>query len=71
MTGEGPEVASFPQDNAVNYSNNAGHFMLISRASGGKFNLTLTFADTDEHDSIDVYGIEDEAEKTCLDLDWI
>jgi len=42
---EGRTVASFPDQNAVNYSNNANHFMLIARPSGRKFNLTFTFMD--------------------------
>jgi len=45
VTGDGPTVASFPEKNAQNYSNNANHLMVISRASGQDFNLTLKFTD--------------------------
>jgi len=41
----GPTVASFPEKNAKNYSNDANHLMVISRANGHDFNLTLKFTD--------------------------
>jgi len=67
VTGEGPAVASFPESNAKNYSNNAHHFALISRSSGSDFNFTRTFADTEtEKDYYRGFDILDEAEKTRL-----
>jgi len=65
VTGEGRVVASFPENNAANYSNNADHFMIISRPSGRDFNLTETFQDIEsEKDYIRRFYIADDAEKT-------
>jgi len=45
VTGEGRQVTSFPENMAVNYTNDAMHFMLISRPIGREFSLTNTFVD--------------------------
>jgi len=65
VTGEGRVVASFPENNAANYSNHANHFMIISRPSGRDFYLTITFEDMEwEKDYFRRYYIADDAEKT-------
>jgi len=67
VTGEGRQIASFPENNTVNYENNANHLMVISRESGAHFNLTLTFLDTEEiQDFINVFGVEDGAKRTRI-----
>jgi len=45
VTEEGRRVVSFPEKNAANYTNDAMHFMLISRPTRREFNLTQTFVD--------------------------
>jgi len=63
--GEGQQIASFPENNAVNYENNANHFTLVFRPSGRDFNLSLTFLDTqEEKDYYRRFWLEDCAEKT-------
>jgi len=65
VTGERRVVAAFPENNAANYSNNANHFMIISRPNGRDFNLTRIFTDIEkEKDYLRVYYIKDDAEKT-------
>jgi len=65
--GEGREVASFPEGNAVDYKNTANHFMLISRPSGRNFDLYLTFLDTEEdEDYFRIFRIEDNAMRTTF-----
>jgi len=65
VTEEGPAVASFPEKNAMNYSNDADHFMLISRPSGRDFSPTETFLDIEPvKDFFRRYSIVDDAEKT-------
>jgi len=67
VTGEGRTVASFPEKNSQNYTNNANHFMLISRPSGRNFNLTGTFEDIEPwKDYFRYYWIADDAEETRL-----
>jgi len=64
---EGRAVASFPEKNAKNYSNNADHFMLIARPSGRDLNLRNTFRDIDPTDYMRGYYLQyfpDDAEKT-------
>jgi len=65
VTGEGRQVASFPEKNTRNYSTNSCHLMVISRNSGQDFNLTGTFVDirTDD-DYYKIYEIVDNAETT-------
>jgi len=65
VTGEDVEVASFPQDNAANYSDFAHHFMLISRPSGRDFNLTRTFQDIEKDaDYYTPFEIRDDLHRT-------
>jgi len=72
VTGEGRQVVSFPQGNAVDYKNNANHFLLISRPSEREFNLTRTFLDTEEEkDFILVFKIKDEAGQTSVFCRWM
>jgi len=71
VMGEGPMVASFPENNTVNYENNADHFMLIARPSGRPFNLTRIFYDTEaDKDIIQRWYIDDVVEKTRLVYMW-
>jgi len=46
--GEGPDVASFLENNHGNYENNEILLIVMSRESGKGFNLTLTFLDTED-----------------------
>jgi len=65
VTGEGHQTLSFPENNAVDYENNANHLMIISRGSGRDFNITQTFQDTEEgRDYIWAFGIKYDADKT-------
>jgi len=65
VTGEGRAEAAFPENNAANYSDNANHFMIISRPSGRDSNLTETFVDIEpEKDYVRIYWIMEDAEKT-------
>jgi len=71
VTEEGQRIAPFPENNAVNYTNNANHFMVISRPSGRCFNLTQTFHDTQAiFDFYRGYRVEDNAEKTWFNYQW-
>jgi len=64
-TGEGQRVVSFPANNAVDYKNNANHFMLISRASEREFDLTRIFQDIEsESDYYVPFEIRDDSERT-------
>jgi len=65
VAAEGPAKASFPENNAKDYENNANHFMLISRPSGRDFNITRTFTDTEpEKDYVRGFYLKDDAVKT-------
>jgi len=65
VTGEGSTVASFPENNSVNYSNNANHFMLFSRPSGRDFKMTRTFLDIKAvNDYFRAFVPFDDADKT-------
>jgi len=70
VTGERRQVASFPEGNAVDYTDHANHLMLITRPSGRSFNLARTFLDAEPigHDYNLIFGIEDEAQMTRLSL---
>jgi len=74
VTGEGRQVASFPENNVVDYDKYANHLMLISRPSGRDFNLTLTFLDIKGgflvFDHIVLFRFEDEAERTRVIYMW-
>jgi len=72
VTGDGRQVVLFSQDNAVDYENNANHFMLISHPSEREFNLTRTFMDSEKAtDFVLVFQIKDEAEQTPLWCTWM
>jgi len=58
------KVVSFPEGNAVNYSNNANHFMFISLNTDWPSNLTLTFIDTAFPDSCVGFAIGDKTDTT-------
>jgi len=65
VTGEGPQIATFPKNNAVDYKNNANHFMLISRPSGRDFHLTTTLIDTEpDKDFYRLFVIDDDSAQT-------
>jgi len=65
VTGEGHQTVSFPENNAMDYANNANHLMIIYRSSEQAFNLTRSFLDTEEdHDYIRAFGIKNDAEQT-------
>jgi len=67
VTEEEPAVVSFPENNAVNYSNNANHFMLISRPSGRDFKTKRTFLDIEAvNDYYRAFSPFDDADKTRI-----
>jgi len=62
---EGRQVVKGPEADAKEYSDNANHFMLISRESGRDFNLWQSnFNIVEPYDYFRVFQIYDDSDKT-------